>query len=1185
MRNAVQRILAGEFHSDTHMLDFSSPRIELSVCSGEVHEGSFFIYGPENGLTEGSVSSNRIRMQCLTDEFSGSKEEIAYRFDASDLEEGECVKGEFSIISNRGEYNIPYEVSITEETIESSLGSIRNLFHFTNLAKTNWEEAVNLFYSENFKQIFRGPDKQYYSVYRGLSGGERRSQNVEEFLLEIKKKHKVEFILEEKEIRIDNPKQDVEYKITINRNGWGFSELHVEAEGDFLWLEKDVIREEDYLGNCYRLPFYIAEERLHGGRNFGTIRLFNAYTSMTVKVLIHQKPVYKKVPGIRMRKNHLLVEMMQYYEAFRTKKITAALWMQETEKILGSLVELDDHDASVRLFQVQLLITQERYNEAKWLLGQADTLLQGEFVAELYCYYLYLTTLLNREEVYTDDIADQVERIYTQNSDNWRIAWLLLYLSEDYNKSPSRKWMILEEQFRKGCKSPVLYIEAWNLMMANPTLLMRLEGFELQVLTYAAKKELLNDGVVEQIVYLAGKQKVYSERVFWLLEKCYQITPRDEVLQTICTLLIKGNRIGKEHFKWYAAGVEHELRITRLYEYYMMSCELTENAKIPKMVLMYFAFDSNLDSLRNAFLYTYVHQNRENFPELYESYKEQMERFTVFQILKGKNNKWLSYLYKNIVTPVMITEETAKGLATVLFSQKLTIKRNDIHKVILIYEKEREEIVYGVSGNEVYLPIYGSDFRILLEDGKHNRYCLTGDFELERLLIPDKLALLIAPYVKDEIRFDIWLCERGKALAVINDENVEQMKRITESDVLVETLQKEIRMRLIYFFYDHDRIQELDNFLRDLTPEMIENQGHAEVVRFMVIRGMYGEAYEWIKRRGGQGIDTKIIMRLCSRLISLELMEQDDVLTTLSYMAFQAGKYDEVLLTYLVHYFSGRIKKMRDIWKAARAFGIETYAISERILEQMLYTGAFVGEKTEIFKDYVSGGARSDLELSYLAQNCYDYFVGERVTDEFIMEDMQRAIEREEELPKVCKLAYTRYYAENKKQITEKISRYLMEFLRELLSEGLCFPYFKEYADHISFMRQFADKTIIQYKVEEGKKAVIHYLEEKESSALSEYIKEEMQDMFAGICVKQFILFFGERMQYYITEVGDDKESLTQSGTLNRNDTDREQKESKYNLINDIAISRTLHDDETMEHLLYEYFEQEFMIKKLFHTI
>ena len=115
-----------------------------------------------------------------------------------------------------------------------------------------------------------------------------------------------------------------------------------------------------------------------------------------------------------------------------------------------------------------------------------------------------------------------------------------------------------------------------------------------------------------------------------------------------------------------------------------------------------------------------------------------------------------------------------------------------------------------------------------------------------------------------------------------------------------------------------------------------------------------------------------------------------------------------------------------------------------------------------------------------------------------------------------------------------------------------------------------------------GNRAVINDHVEKDEG---EYTTEEMTDMYAGICVKQFILFFGEKLQYYITETGEEKEHLTQSGTLSRSDTDREQKESKYNLINDIATCRMLSDEDTMSTLLREYFEKEFMVEKLFHLM
>ena len=124
---------------------------------------------------------------------------------------------------------------------------------------------------------------------------------------------------------------------------------------------------------------------------------------------------------------------------------------------------------------------------------------------------------------------------------------------------------------------------------------------------------------------------------------------------------------------------------------------------------------------------------------------------------------------------------------------------------------------------------------------------------------------------------------------------------------------------------------------------------------------------------------------------------------------------------------------------------------------------------------------------------------------------------------------------------------------------------------------------MVEYHVREGNKAIIHYLIEKDGDSEGEYVKEEMQNMFGGVCVKQFILFFGERMQYYITEIEEGKENLTESGTLSRNDTGGDQKESRYTMLNDISIGRNLHDYDTMENLLYEYFENEHVTEELFH--
>ena len=112
---------------------------------------------------------------------------------------------------------------------------------------------------------------------------------------------------------------------------------------------------------------------------------------------------------------------------------------------------------------------------------------------------------------------------------------------------------------------------------------------------------------------------------------------------------------------------------------------------------------------------------------------------------------------------------------------------------------------------------------------------------------------------------------------------------------------------------------------------------------------------------------------------------------------------------------------------------------------------------------------------------------------------------------------------------------------------------------------------------------MIHYLIQKEAEEKQEYAKEVMKDLFSGICVKEFILFFGERLQYYITEDADGREQVTHSATVSKNDSrDDVHMNSRFSLLNDIMIGKTMQDYDTVDKLLEEYYKKDFMVNKLF---
>ena len=100
-------------------------------------------------------------MECINPEFSGTGVTIAYKTNIQGSVPGDVLTGELYIVSDMGEYVIPYVINVAYENIESSLGPIKNMFHFTNLAKSNWDEAVSVFYNSEFIRV-------YETKYRAL---------------------------------------------------------------------------------------------------------------------------------------------------------------------------------------------------------------------------------------------------------------------------------------------------------------------------------------------------------------------------------------------------------------------------------------------------------------------------------------------------------------------------------------------------------------------------------------------------------------------------------------------------------------------------------------------------------------------------------------------------------------------------------------------------------------------------------------------------------------------------------------------------------------------------------------------------------------------------------------------------------------------------------------------------------
>lgn len=1188
MQTTMNQILEGDFNYENRYLEFSCSKIEVTLRKDREYESSFHIYGPEGAYTCGRVMSTDRRMECLTRKFTGNSEEIFFRFHGEELKEGESVRGSFFVISNQGEYSLPFEVVRTFDEPETSVGAVRSLPHFATLARNNWHEAVNLFYSSEFRRVFTDADAQYLDAYRAFSAYEGAEQNVEEFLIHVNKKTKVEYVLSQNHLRIEAPDGEypvTEHDVTIYRNGWGFTQLAVECEGDFLFTEKEVLRDDDFLGNSCTLPVYIDTGQLHGGDNFGRIFFYNSFQTYELPVRVRTGSSPAKRDAYTRRKKSIL-GLMELYREFRARKLDAGEWVKESMRIVDRMVAEDEKDLAARMFQAQLLITDGRADEAGWILDHvADLLQKGSGDETLLAYYFYLTTLIHRESEYINRVTAEVEHIYRKDNTNWRAAWLLLYLSDEYHKSPTGKWVFLENQFHIGCTSPLLYIEAVGLLNQNPALLRRLGAFEQQIIWYGIRKNLLKQEVIDQFLYQAEKVKVYSYALFRSLNRLYEANKSPDILLLICNLLIKGGKTGEEFFRFYRDGVEQNLHITNLYEFFMMSIGLEKRREIPKRILMYFSYQNNLDYEHTAYMYDYIIRNEENMKDIFQSYRDKIEHFCLEQISRMHMNACLSRIYNRFLQPAMLNEQTCGPLSRLLFAHELRVRDENIRKVYVYQPGNLLPEEYILNAGRCWFPLYDKESVLVLEDAGGNRFTASVEYELDSMMRPGRFLRQLEQFLPDNPSLDLFFLSGKKDESLSAPCDVERALRVANSAHVDKSVRQKWMLKVLVYYYEQDQFAALDEYLVKIPVGEFAPSQRGEIIQFMILREKYEAAGKLLAQYGPYHIDTKLLVRLLDHLMEQNGMAEDPELLYAALYAFRKGRADSTILYYLCRYYKGTTREARDIWKAAGSYQLDCFRLSEFLLVQMLYTGAFIHERMEVFRCYVNGGGDARVKGAVLALCAYEYYLKDKPIESIVLDQIRHLHVDGEPLQRICKLTFLKYYSEHMAELTREASDTADAFLEEFMNQDIHLEFFRAFRNNPQVDQEMADKEIFEYHGESKAKLRIHYCVVSDRAEPGEVSEELLREICNGIFFKEFVLFAGETAEYYLTEDGqfageDDQEAVIESGTVSK--ATAQSGQSRYRLINEIVSCHDHREYERMDNLLEKYYKREFLNSRLF---
>lgn len=1181
VRVRIGQIAAGRFNGTKPILAFSEETIDLSVIEGRSEAGSFVIESTNQIKICGIVYSTNPRMECLNPHFEGEKVRIRYQFNSKGLTEGDTCEGKFVIVCNQIEYSLSFCAGITRLYAEESTGAVKSLDDFTRLAASNWDEAYHLFYNRNFLNTIPYDNVYERLTYEGFACARPSGQNMEEFLIGVNKKQPVSISVDKSEEIFMASKEPQSGCFTITKDNWGYTEIRLRTDCEFIKLSKPVLTLDDFIGKTYLYEYIIDASAMHAGRNFGRIYIDGVYQSFTIDITAGVRDDDGSISDIAVTKDikECMVGIMELYTSFRLKRIVTGVWANETISILNHLHALVPDEHMYELMKAQAFIINRQRQEAKWILDDFKHS-NPDKKAPIWGYYLYLMTLLEREPSYVDNMTHEVELIFYENPDSVLLFWVLLFLRDQYFDDSAGKLKDIKYWVLRGCSSPYLYIEAYYLISQDPYLIKELSVFELRILSWAVKEKALTKelaGAIFEAVDLAGG---FDNRVYELLTAAYEICPEAEYVGIICSYLIKGHKNDTCFHKWFELGIENKLRLTGLYESYLLTMDDRQISPVPKIIQMYFSFDNKLPYRKLAVLYNNIIAAKETEPEVYHKYRKAMGRFAMDQAQLRHIDDNLAVLYEDMLELGFINEELSAAFSDIIYTHKLIVFDKRIVRAIIYQNEMKEPQIVPVTDQCAYFELFSNDYVILFEDSRGYRYVKSISYRLQRLMDAEKYLDRCISLSPDRPQYIVSHFKHVRDYSDFTKDDLKLFKPVFYSESFSDSYKAVMGYRILKYCQLHDYEDYVRPFLQSINFDTLQKDARKYLIDMLVSNRLYEKAYDMAMEYGIDMLAAASKVVLCENALKVQHVD-DDFMVQLSISAFKTGKYSDLVLKYLCENYTGPTDELINLWHAADKFSISSMKLDERILEQGIYTQIEPEKISDIFMEYYKRAGNEKLILAYISLVAHGYLHSGGCKADFIFDIIEKRFIGNRTLNDACQLALLKHFAE-KTDITQAELEIEDTLLKYYIYNNMYFDFFAR-LDYRLLEKYFLyDKAFLQYESTPGTHVVLHYSRDEDGE---EFNSEDMVEMYDGIYVKTFVIFFGELIRYYITEEHDNSIEVKESNRLTCNNIPGDNDHSRYNLINEMIISDTLSDETTLKSNIDEYKRLDAATKQLFKLI
>ena len=434
MKEKIDRLSKGIFEYEMPELMVSDTELDIVVEAGIRKEGSIRISNEAGHRMKGVLYvTGKILFLSRTD-FIGTECEVEYEVDASTLQPGEEHIGTINIISDCGECQIPFHVQVTEPSFHTSIGHVRDLFQFANLARMNWKEALELFESKEFSKVVLQKEPRYRLAYEQLLKSTDTSLAMEEFLVLVHKKKNCKFSTNVTSLEYEAGDRNFMESLVVKKDQWGYLNIKLMKESEYLSLPKEELTTEDFVNGQAEVSFVIEAEKMKRGNYFAKIVLSAGKTQIEIPVTIRKS--VSDAGEIRFRSNmhRLEYRLMDIYLQFRNSRVSSANYLSESERITEAVLalldrqementdptlktELEDKKCAYELYRAYLGIVSGKNrgtdDSYEWILSRKSYFERNNRV--FYCAVLYLEAMKSRDKNLIEEYVEVFRRCYEQD--------------------------------------------------------------------------------------------------------------------------------------------------------------------------------------------------------------------------------------------------------------------------------------------------------------------------------------------------------------------------------------------------------------------------------------------------------------------------------------------------------------------------------------------------------------------------------------------------------------------------------------------------------------------------------------------------------------------------------------------------------------------------------------------------